>query len=343
MADRYPLIVDSTTSTIKEIQSGDNLDLTNSGIVNANLVSATSVGATSITISNSGTTVSAAIKVEHSGVGTATNLLEFNTNTANNRSYYAIGATEFGTVGEMPVVIRGDGKLGIGTTNPLTTIDVLGSIMARRLDFIDDADGIYPYPAFAALSADGAVEIYRRNPTTVGYGTTPALLSVGGPYIDFKSSGTGQDGGIRLQFNPGVGSTQGFDQVFGIFVRGSQGFYFDTNNSMHIGRASGAGIALSMAPQYRGTTKGTNALHIFNGTAPVGIMTNGISIYSTSGECFIMDSAGNATLQSPHDLVTNEWIFKSTNTVTGKTLRVDMERMMKALNDHFGWDFVTEE
>jgi len=35
MADRYPLIVDSSTNTVKEIASGDNLDLEGSGIVDA--------------------------------------------------------------------------------------------------------------------------------------------------------------------------------------------------------------------------------------------------------------------------------------------------------------------
>ena len=35
MADRFPLIVDSSTQRVKELPSGDNLDLTGSGIVNA--------------------------------------------------------------------------------------------------------------------------------------------------------------------------------------------------------------------------------------------------------------------------------------------------------------------
>lgn len=43
MADRYPLIVDSSTNTVKEIPSGDNLNLSGSSIVNANTVSATNV------------------------------------------------------------------------------------------------------------------------------------------------------------------------------------------------------------------------------------------------------------------------------------------------------------
>ena len=45
----------------------------------------------------------------------------------------------------------------------------------------------------------------------------------------------------------------------------------------------------------RGTTVGTNALQIFNGTAPAGTLTNGVSLYSSSGDLFFMDAAGNAS------------------------------------------------
>jgi len=44
----------------------------------------------------------------------------------------------------------------------------------------------------------------------------------------------------------------------------------------------------------RGTTEGTNHLDIFNGTAPAGTLTNGISIYSNAGVPTVMDASGNA-------------------------------------------------
>ena len=91
----------------------------------------------------------------------------------------------------------------------------------------------------------------------------------------------------------------------------------------------------------RGTTVGTNALHIFDGTAPAGTLTNGCSFYSTSGEMRVMDAAGNATLLSPHDQ-DGRWIFDSTDTITGRRLVIDAEKMFRALNDRFGWDFVHE-
>jgi hypothetical protein len=91
----------------------------------------------------------------------------------------------------------------------------------------------------------------------------------------------------------------------------------------------------------RGTDVGTNALHIFNGTAPTGTLANGCSIYSSSGELYTMDAAGNATLQTPHN-DQGEWVFYSKNTVTGKVLKIDVERMLRRLNDLMGGDFVRE-
>jgi hypothetical protein len=92
----------------------------------------------------------------------------------------------------------------------------------------------------------------------------------------------------------------------------------------------------------RATTEGTNQLVLFNGTAPVGTLTNGVSFYSASGEARVMDAAGNSTLLSPHDQTTNEWIFHSKHTPTGKVLKIDVERLLKFVNDHFGLDAVHE-
>lgn len=92
----------------------------------------------------------------------------------------------------------------------------------------------------------------------------------------------------------------------------------------------------------RATTQPTNTLSIYNGTAPVGAMTNGISLYSTAGELRVMDAAGNATLLSPHDKKTNEWVFDSKDTNTGKRLRIDVEKMLRFLNEKFGTDFIHE-
>lgn len=92
----------------------------------------------------------------------------------------------------------------------------------------------------------------------------------------------------------------------------------------------------------RGTTEGTNHIDLFNGTAPVGTLSNGVSLYSASGELRSMDAAGNSTLLSPHDTATNEWVYDSIDTTTGRHLRIQMERLMIAINEKFGWDFVRD-
>ena len=55
-----------------------------------------------------------------------------------------------------------------------------------------------------------------------------------------------------------------------------------------------------------------------------------------------MDAAGNATQQTPHDPVTGEWIFYSKNVKTGRIVRVDMERMVKAIEKLTGEKFMLE-
>ena len=92
----------------------------------------------------------------------------------------------------------------------------------------------------------------------------------------------------------------------------------------------------------RSVTDPTNALTLYNGTAPSGTLTGGATLYTAAGEMTVMDASGNATPISPHDQQTGEWRFISRHTPSGRVLRVDMERMMKYLNDLFGLDYVHE-
>jgi len=124
---------------------------------------------------------------------------------------------------------------------------------------------------------------------------------------------------------------------------------FKTNSTERARITSGGDLQISSGGSFqvggtaaRATTAGTNRIDIFNGTAPVGTLTNGISLYSSSGEAYVMDAAGNATLFSPHDAETNEWVFKSKHTPTGKVLKIDVEKLLRFINDHFGLDAVHE-
>jgi hypothetical protein len=65
-----------------------------------------------------------------------------------------------------------------------------------------------------------------------------------------------------------------------------------TNGSERL-RLDTSGNALLGGTAARGTTAGSAHLDIFNGTAPAGTLTNGISLYSASGDFNFMDSSGN--------------------------------------------------
>uniref|UniRef100_A0A6M3KD59 Putative tail protein n=1 Tax=viral metagenome TaxID=1070528 RepID=A0A6M3KD59_9ZZZZ len=85
-------------------------------------------------------------------------------------------------------------------------------------------------------------------------------------------------------------------------------------------------------------TAGTNVISIFNGTAPVGALANGISLYSNAGEFYALDAAGNATLNSPH-AEDGDYIVYSFSAKKGKTVTIQLEKMMNKLAEKFPKDF----
>lgn len=65
-------------------------------------------------------------------------------------------------------------------------------------------------------------------------------------------------------------------------------------------------------------------------------------IYSSGGEIFVKDGLSNVTQISPHDPKTGEWIYYSTNTKTGVVKRVNMEKLIKAVEKLTGESFMIE-
>ena len=61
-----------------------------------------------------------------------------------------------------------------------------------------------------------------------------------------------------------------------------------------------------------------------------------------STETWTIDAAGNTTQLSPHDPETGEWIFYSKNVKTGRVVRVDMERMVRKIEELTGESFMVE-
>jgi len=80
----------------------------------------------------------------------------------------------------------------------------------------------------------------------------------------------------------------------------------------------------------RATTVGTNAIHIFDGTAPAGTLTNGVSLYSEGGELKVLDAAGNSTVLSPHTK-DGDYVIHSYSAAKDETITIHLEKLLKAL------------
>ena len=181
----------------------------------------------------------------------------------------------------------------------------------------------------------------------VGIGTSTPVSPA---RLDLTKSITVGSLSTMRQLRIGVDSNPDYSGYIG-YGDNSAGFYGLVLQGLHANVATASFIALQPSGgnvsvggmAARATTVGTNVFNIFDGIAPVGTLANGCSFYSTAGEMRVMDAAGNATLLSPHDSQTNEWIYDSTHTPSGKRLRVRVEALLRFINEHFGLDFILEE
>lgn len=187
---------------------------------------------------------------------------------------------------------------------------------------ITSTGGIHLMPAGSmgvnTVNPQFPVDINQQS-TRIGTTGIAAYLQLGANATDTNNFLIGNESGSLVLYQGRLGGTV------------SERARIDTSGNLKVGGTAD-----------RATTAGTNQVVIFNGTAPVGTLTNGCSFYSTAGEMRVMDAAGNATLLSPHDSVSNEWIYDSTHTPTGKRLRIDVEKLLRFLNDHFGLDCIQE-
>jgi len=129
------------------------------------------------------------------------------------------------------------------------------------------------------LDASGNLGIGTGSPSQVGpYAST---LDVRGTAVDNNYGGS-----IRLASNNGTGSNITLRSVINSFIIDSAG----TERA----RIDSSGNLLIGGTAARGTTAGTAHLDLFNGTAPAGTLTNGVSLYSSSGDLKFMNAAGEA-------------------------------------------------
>jgi hypothetical protein len=143
------------------------------------------------------------------------------------------------------------------------------------------------------------------------------------------------DGGAANDvFN--LGATTNIDVVAHGASAGKDLFWDASGSQLYVGATVGAG--------QRAGAAGDSCITIFNGAAaPAGALANAATFFCEAGEMKVLDAAGNSTTLSPHSRLDgsagSEWTFHCRNTVTGRVLHVEMERLVKKLAEKFPEDF----
>ena len=224
------------------------------------------------------------------------------------------------------------------------------------------------------IRSDGKLQV--SNDASITFGSQVKIMSntTSSGFLlqeDGTAAGSGTTGG-RMDLESGSeatlthNSTAGF--IFSDSVRATTINVSSTTNSTStttgsIKTAGGLGVAesawfggkvyaqtsLALAGAvcntgYVGSAAGI--LAIKNGTAPTAQGADQAYLYAkddgSESHIYTMDEGGNETKLGPHN-EDGEWEFYSRNTKTGKIMRVNMERMIRKLEEFTGEKFITEE
>jgi hypothetical protein len=161
-----------------------------------------------------------------------------------------------------------------------------------------------------------------------------------GPEAGF--SNTSGNSNIFLGYKAGYNITTGSKNI--IIGVNQQAPAENTSNFLNIGGAiygnlSTGNVGIGTTDQFG---NGQGVLSLANArTIPSTILTNAALFYASSGEMYVYDSAGNATLLSPHNNQ-GEWIFKSENRITGRSIEINMEEVVRTIEELSGKALIKE-
>ena len=230
-----------------------------------------------------------------------------------------------------------DANVGIGTTSPANKLDVEGGVAVGAA-----YSGAETAPSNGMI-IEGNVGIGTTGPSgklSIYKGSNDDILRLASP------SGVGNYSGIRFEGTVGGWGLAAIRAIDVGSYNGDLVFYTDGDNTNNVNLQervrilSNGNVGIgTTSPDYKLEVAG--AVMMEDSTAPTA-STGHSGIYSSSGELYALDSAGNSTLLSPHDKDTGEWVFYSKNTRTGRVVRVNMEKLVKAVEQLTGEQFMVE-
>ena len=306
MANRVPLIVDTSTLNIKELPASDNLDLSSSGLL----------GVTKIGINTAATknTLEVIGNANISGVVTATTFIGNITGT--------ITGNATGLTGEPDIVVRNVRATGITTYEDTRNVDSIGIITARSdvhvgagLSVIGISTFTGNIDANGALDVDGATTLDAL--TVAEAATFSSSIDVDGQTIldHLAVSGVATvtgvakfDGAIDANSSIDVAGTSVInDDVTLVSANGNNIVFDKSDNALEFGDSVTA--AFGAAPDLKIFHNGTRS-KIENLTGDLRICGNAIQIKNYDDDETYITCADNGAVEIYHN---NNKTLETTN------------------------------
>lgn len=180
----------------------------------------------------------------------------------------------------------------------------------------------------ASESAASAAEVMVVSNDDAYIAVGPTISTKGTDQLTFSASQSGSTVTVKAASTSGASTTVNGYRVH--MLRGSAG------------ASTADTVLVSTTQTISGAKTFSSPIALTVGSDP-STATNNAHIYakddSSSAEVFVRDEAGNVTKISPHN-EEGEWEYYSRNTVTGKTVRVNMEEMIRDIEKLTGKTYI---
>ena len=256
---------------------------------------------------------------------------------------------------ETRMTISSDGNVGIGTVSHSEKLSVMGDTKLQGGVQVDGMVGVGTASPTSLLTLNGAQPklTFRENDSDraeISINDSDNLVITNqsiNKYVVFK---TNDAGAIREGFRiggvtPEVVVNEGSDSLVDFRVESDNNthmlFVDGGNDRIGIG-TNNPDELFDVAGKVRIDSNGMIAMA--ENTSNPSTETGYAHIYAKDGgatEVYVQDSNGNSTKISPHN-PEGEWEYFSKNSKTGKVVKINMEKMIKRLEEITGESFMEE-